>query len=160
MNHLLAYKNTLVILSCYNPSTYQRGGWLVVTDAIRKALVIPTCSWGEADFPGGLSAPLARAVGATAQAGRNLLPWRELWAWCSPDSYLQVFTFQDSGSDLNVYIVNARSTGNGRLKHKRHGQQKQRSIDKDHVFMTEDKEAETRVQGIELLEQRKGKWEG
>ena len=71
-----------------------------------------------------------------------------------------MFAFQDSGSDLNVYIVNARSTGNGRLKHEQQGQQKQRSIDKDHVFMTEDKEAAARLQGIELLGQRKGKWGG
>lgn len=65
----------------------------------------------------------------------------------SPDRHLDVFAFQHSGSDLNVYIVNALSTGNGRLKHDWHDQQKQRFIDKDHLFMTEDREAEMRLQG-------------
>lgn len=85
---------------------------------------------------------------------------RELQARSSPDRHLDVFAFQDSGSDLNVYIVNALSTGNGRLKHDQHEGQKQRFIDKDHLLMTEDREAEMRLQGIELLGQRKGKWEG
>lgn len=35
-----------------------------------------------------------------------------------------------------------------------------RFIDEDHLFMTEDKEAEMRLQGIEFWGQRKGKWEG
>lgn len=65
----------------------------------------------------------------------------------SPDRHLDVLAFQHSGSDLNVYIVNALSTGNGRLKHDQQGQQEQRFIDKDHLFMTEDREAEMRLQG-------------
>lgn len=43
-----------------------------------------------------------------------------------PDRYLEVLAFQDSGRDLNVYIVHALSTGNGGLKHDEHDQQKQK----------------------------------